>query len=367
MIYFVINNEYQLNDCRLHLDGLRGQRVGLVLIPHRLCAHEVIHDGPTYIYENDFHSGHIAYYRTLRKNRRRMLAEIAPEGVDTVIAYTEQEPLNLFLLDLFRRVGARRYLIEDCGPGTYIPFSAPTHDPLGWKNMFRQALLRCVLGLPGLRLIQINGLLFRWLPDKQLNGVLLYRSVALARKIPTVVIRRPPEPLLAVNPRVALFLNQDVYNDGMVTDEYYLETLRALTRQLAQSFDVVFFKFHPRESAHWKQRIAREAVKGLTNITLVDEVTPVESMVERFRPGVAVSFLSSALFNLAFRGVEPAFIYHLFPSLAQQPYYQVASQVLASMGYQFPRNVEALRPDFQSRITGPCQTELSLSDAIARN
>ena len=349
MIYFVVHNNYQRHDFELHLAELDRKDVTLVSIPHTLEACEYPGIAARFHYAPRFGQGALPWVLDYLRFARAIERDIRPAPGDVCFLYTEYELLNHYIAARFRKAGAKVYLVEDGGFPTYLVFRLIEAEAMSFKQALKEKVFRLLPGLSEMRFHRINGHVFRLMPDSTIDAVCLYRPVPLVRKVPTVLLRRPPEPALDSIRGCVIFLNEDVYN-GQLDAEDYLRDLQALLSQLCRRFHEVLFKFHPRESGEWRARIRGRVLARLPAVKEVGNDAGIEDIVDRYRPSIAVSYLSAGLLNLLYRGVEPLYIYHLFPQLRGQPLYRESTAILESQGYNFVPGIEAIAPDYRSGL-----------------
>jgi hypothetical protein len=369
MIYFLINNDYHYFDVALHAQTLEGTRLHLIEIMHTLQQRDSSRWATSSRFEPVIHSGLARALLSHLQTVPKIAARIRPRREDVLFVYTEYEPLNQYVVGLFRRAGARVYLIEDGGIATYITFRNPQSEPLRLKERVLRALYRCLPGAGSLRLQKIGGNLYPWMPDDCFDGVCLYRPVRLGRKLPVVPLRRPAEPcIVGADTSRILFLNQDLYTFNYLSDDAYIETLRHVIGGLASGFGQVLFKFHPRETAAWRERIQREVLSRWINVSCISSNLGIEATIEDSGVGLAASFNSTALMNLVHRGIEPVFLYHLFPQLTRHADFRENTAVLQEIGYQFVDAVTAVTPQYRSglaEVDSDAAGRLSIGQIVA--
>ncbi|MDP2761376.1 MAG: polysialyltransferase family glycosyltransferase [Sideroxyarcus sp.] len=351
MIYFLVNNTYQLYDARLHLSTFQssGFRVGLLEVPHSL--ENPNHSGFDVIYSfNPFqYKNFIRCWFNALSLRRILDQKIAPSKDDVLFLYTEYEPFNQLIATRFKNAGARVYLIEDGGFATYVPFRMVLSEPLTIKERMQEIVARACPGIFGLRFHKMNGIVFPWMKDALLDGVCLYRPVKIARRIDAILIKRPVSVSLNCIQDTVIFLNECIY-DHYQSTEKYLSGLDLIVRSLCNGFSVVYFKFHPRELAEWRYKIQQEVLCRYKKLIIIQENVGIESVIEQYRPEVVASYFSAALLNLQEKGVEPLYLYHLIEELRDQPVYKIVTSILEDWGYRFPPDFSSVHSGYKSGI-----------------
>lgn len=368
MIYFLVNNDYQLFDARRHAEALceRGLTPSLVEVPHSLQeadrgqGFKSVLTLATPLRSHRWLGAWLCYFASVKEVERAL----RPQRDDVLFIYTEYELLNHFIVLQFKRAGARVYLLEDGGVGTYLPFSLPGDEPLSCKERVIAAMTRCLPGLGKTQFHKVNGVVFPWLEDKRLDGLCLYRPLEIVRSLPVFVLRRirsaPVEPRRG---RV-IFLNERMYDDYQ-TAEQYLERLQSILASLAQGFDEVFFKFHPREEAEWKDRIRALLASQPPSVRIVECERAIEALVEDYRPEVIASYFSTALLNLDGTGIEPMFLYQLLPELASQKVFVQLTALLTQWNYRFVTAWGDARSGYRSGMTqGTAIKQVTVPDLV---
>ena len=166
-------------------------------------------------------------------------------------------------------------------------------------------------------------------------------------------------------PGRSLFLNEDLYS-GQLDAEQYLDSALAILSRLCEEFSSVLFKFHPRETAEWRRRICERVLSRLPGVQVIKSNAGIEDIVDQYRPSIAVSYLSAGLLNLLYRGVEPLYIYHLFPELRDQPLYRETTEILRTQGYNFVPSIAAISASYRSGLgIAPMAAEATSLRALA--
>lgn len=338
MIYLLVNNDYHFFDARSHAKYLKAHGLPSILVevPHALSETD----------RASGFSGQISLPSPLRGRSwlsawpryfiaaHEVARSIEPHADDVLFMYTEFELLNQMIALRFKRAGARVYLIEDGGVGTYIPLSLLGGETLSIKEWVVALMSRCLPGLTRTRFQKLNGVVFPWLPDSELDGVCLYRPLKIVRQIPVHVLHRTRAAEVTRKNGRVVFLNECMY-DNYQSEAQYLAGLLQLLSLLIQGFDEVLFKFHPRETLAWRKRIRNLVGERMPMVTFIDNDRAMESLVEEFRPEVIASYFSTVLLNLEGSSIEPMFLYHLLPELSSQKVFSQLTSLLTQWQYRF--------------------------------
>jgi Alpha-2,8-polysialyltransferase (POLYST) len=338
IIYFLVNNDYQYLEAKRLACELRaeGRNTALIAIPHTLSLRfdhdlfEPIITLPT--------PAHLPWRRAWLQYlgaRSRLRAALPATSEDTLLIFTEYELLNQLAAITFKERCASVYLIEDGGVGTYIPFTLKQHEPYSWKNRLQQASIRAIPGLRRTQFTKFDGMLFPMLDDRYLDGICLYRRMAISRRVPVRLIARPT--LLPVQTRAGrvVFLNQPLYSENIQTEVDYVAGLRQILGALCEGYPEVLFKFHPRESADARARITSLIFGAFPALRVVEGSQPFEALLAELRPEAVASYNSTPLLNLTGTGVQPLFVYHLLPALRQAPSFDAMHALLKAWDYRF--------------------------------
>jgi len=197
IIYFLVNNNYQYLEAERLACELRaaGRSTALVAVPHTLTLEldPVLFDPIITLLTPARLPWRRAWLGYLRA-RSHLRVELPVTSEDTLLVFTEFELLNQLVAITFKERFASVYLIEDGGVGTYIPLALKKHERYNWKNRVVQAMIHLIPGLSRTGFTKFDGILFPMLNDCYLDGVLLYRQMAIVRRVPVSVVARPTLP-----------------------------------------------------------------------------------------------------------------------------------------------------------------------------
>ena len=371
MIFFLVNNDYQLFDARHHAKelGNHGMTPALIEVPHALGEVDrkegfaSLVSFPSPVRSHRWFGAWRRYFPLCRKVERAL----TPCKDDVLFLYTEFELLNHSIAMLFKRANARVYLLEDGGVGTYLPFSLQSDEPLSPKQRLIAAMTRCLPRLGRTKFHKVNGVVFPWLEDKHIDGVCLYRPLRIVRSIPVHVVRGASA--VAIEPKAgrAIFLNERMYDDYQ-TDDQYLEGLDRILASLTSGFEEVLFKFHPREEAAWIHRIRTLIASRQFPVRIIEDKRAIEAIVAAYRPEVIASYFSTALLNLEGTGIEPMFLYQLLPGLASQRLFMQLTTLLHGWRYRFVTSWDEVRSGYRCEMRkGGGAEPLALFDLVRTN
>lgn len=353
MIHFLVNNDYQLLDANRHAAAVRakGMAATLIVVPHALqCAPpEGLYDAVVRL--DSPIKGRRWPAAWLRYRRAGSdVARLRPHAGDVLALYTEYELLNHLIIKRFRAAGAKVVLIEDGGVGTYLPFSDLPGQALTARERLMALSVKCLPGLADTRFKKMNGVLFPWCPDEEIDLLCVYRQFTPARRIRSITIEGEAAAFNAslVVGRV-VFLNEAIY-DHYQGAEAYLRDLDRILTALCEGYEDVLFKFHPRETPAWRERIAASVLKRHPRVTVIEENVPFELLLETYAPEALASYFSTPLLNLSGTGIEPLFLYHLLEDLREQPVFAQLTALLKQWHYRFAPDWAAARRGYQGHM-----------------
>jgi hypothetical protein len=367
MIWFIVNNSYQLHDARAHLVTIKnsGFNVGVFEISHKL-------DSPNYSDFDKFYSFSAFEYKNFVRcwlNSiliiRLLNRSLKINSEDVLFMYTEFEPFNDLIALQFKKNGGRVYLIEDGGFATYLPFSGAVDEQLTNQERFKEIIIRMCPGLYVLTLRKQNGDILPWLEDRFIDGVCFYRQLTINRKIKVINIKASERSRINTIASTVIFLNEDMYTRDQSTSNY-INGLLEIVSSLCSGFSVVYFKYHPRETDSWREYIMKNVLELFPQIIIVDDNAPIEAIIEKYSPEVVASYFSAALLSLHERGVEPLYLYHLIKELNDKHYFQLVSKILNSWDYKFAADFSEVKTGYKSRFnfSDLNKNGLSLSDVV---
>ena len=352
MIFFLVNNSYQLYDAKLHtsLAQSNKKRVNLIVIEHSISDPDYSYFGnvikfPRFSYKTPFKS--LLRSRLIRK---MIECDIEPTENDVLFLYTEHDPFNQLVAILFKKSGAKVYLVEDGGFASYVPLCSERSESLSLKEKLKEILMRGLPELRNSRFYKVNGVLFPQMSKEYLDGVCLYRKAHLRRDVKSFLVRRPICKKIVRTSGTLIFLNEKIY--GLYqTEESYMNFLDIILQELCKRFVIVYFKFHPRETDAQIQRITTKVLNKYPTIKIIVEKKAIEELVDLYKPSVAASYFSAALLNLLDYGIEPLFVYPFVPSLVEQPSFKIVTMLLNNWGYNFPNEFSDMVPNFESGLS----------------
>jgi hypothetical protein len=337
LIYFMVNNNYQLLDVYEHCKNLKSYDISLIQIPHTLdivAKHSIF--ARVYTFESPFkglmNALNIANVRMVEKDIEKSL--IFTER-DTLFFYTEYEVLNQFVIRTFKAVGGLVYLIEDGGLPTYLTYGVKSNAKLNIRERLKLFYFNYVVQYDFVEFLKYNNVIFPQINEKYIDGVLLYLDVSIVRNIKKHLISRSRNDL-KLDESKAIFLNEKMYNSYCSKEEYRL-ILEDCFKKMINNFNKVYFKFHPRESESnklWQLEILAK----YPSIELISDNAPIEKLLEEYQAKYIFSFLSAALLNINALGGIPVYLYPLYEQLSKNVVFKKLDSILTGANYSFIGN-----------------------------
>jgi hypothetical protein len=305
-VFFVVNNDYQGIDAREHMVCLaaKGRDSKIIGVPHRLREINV-----------DFK------VNAIFRGYRRWLSPFTSLGLllqlrwirrhfkagDSLIVYSEYEPINAMLAFLMKGNGGAVYLMEDGGFATYTRLMDRDVKPSSRYSDKLCAGVISALGFPNI---------FRWvvygdriqgrISERLIDSVLLYRKVANQTRIDSRYIQYETSALTSDSSLVSnvLYLGQDLYNAYMSLEEY-TSYLTSIFGYLSLQDWTITYKPHPRENI----KIAKEIAIGLDfKVHFLESAKAIENIINEYQFDLVLSHSSSACLALNLKGISTGFM-----------------------------------------------------------
>ncbi|MDH4944068.1 polysialyltransferase family glycosyltransferase [Sulfurimonas sp. C5] len=349
MIYFLVNNNYHLLDVYEHCKNLRKFEKSLIQIPHTLeCISKDENFNNIFIFKTPF-SKMKNYFNIInvKKIERKVKSKLTINANDILFVYTEYEILNQYIITLFKKNGAKVYVIEDGGFPTYLTYSIEDTEPLSLKEKIKLFYFNYFLGYRFVNFLKYNNLIFPQINENYLDGVLLYLDINIVRNIKKFLLSKNKKQL-DLDKSKALFLNEKIYEYYCSKSEYS-DILKICIEKMIDKFEIVYFKFHPKETEEnklWQLKILNQ----YSNVEIIQDNSPVENLLVIYKTKYVFSFLSAALLNLNAQGAVPVYIYHWFDNILENNVFQNIDNILHNIGYKFiNKNCEITDVGFSSK------------------
>lgn len=370
MIYFLINNTFHLQTVNAVIGDLARKKLGLIQVPYSLTP--VVNDKRfefiTSLERLTYTKDYLADWPKkllpgLRLNRKKIsLAKkaIRPAKDDILFVFTEEELLNLILVKRFKNAGAKIYLIED-GIAAYV-YYAINSDPISKRARLLMYIIRLIYGLKGYYPFVIKGYFCPRISDAYYSGICYFFPIQITRNFHVFQIKKNvAKKTLSAN-RNGLFLTQPIYTVYLTVEEYIFN-LNTIISTIHSNFEKLYIKFHPDEVKSGLFLEIKKHIGPKENLVYLESTSNIEELISDIDINHVVSYNSSALMNLAFCGVEPVYMYHLYDFLQDNSTREL-TKYLKTLNYNFPLSLEDVTPDFRSGIIDLVSSSVSINTLV---
>ncbi|HQG76615.1 MAG TPA: polysialyltransferase family glycosyltransferase [Bacteroidales bacterium] len=371
MIYFLINNTFHQYTTNLLIKTLKEPELGLIQIPYSLNpVLEDVRFKKIITLEKLPHS--IEYLKNFPRlliklilRNHKIVTEakkkIKPGKKDILFVFTETELLNSIIINTFKRKRATIFLIED-GLASYLYYNMKS-DPFSKRVKALKVLIRLVYGLKGFSPFNVNGYFYPQISDKYFSGICYFYPITIKRQIQVFKLMNPVKPLIFNSKYTnAIFLSQPIYYRFVSLDNY-LVSLDLIFSNIASCFAVIYVKLHPDERDNGIGTKISGITKKYSNVRLIHTSDIVENIIQDINTSYAISFSSTALMSLAFFGIEPIYLYHLFNFMEGETS-QYLTTYLKTLNYNFPQSFLDIKPGYKSGLLDRFSDGMALSDLI---
>lgn len=348
-----------------HCEHLKEDEKSLIQIPHTLeCIEKNENFKNIFTFETPFKGvRNFLNIFKVKKLEKKIENNLNINKEDILFVYTEYEVLNQYIISIFKKIGAKVYVIEDGGFPTYLTYSVSNQSNLPIKEKIKLYYMKYILGYKYLEYLYYNKIVFPQINAKFIDGVMFYLDVQITRDITKYVINRDVKELI-LDVNKAIFLNEDAYHFYCTKNEF-CTILEDILKNMSKNFDVVYFKFHPREIEEdklWQ----KEIIKKYKNIEVINDNTPFENLIETYQTKYVFSFLSAALLNVNAMGAIPVYVYHLYDAISKNSVFKEIDFILQNANYKFiGKDYNMDKIGFERKIN--CAENSTLKDFIREN
>ena len=316
-----------------HCEHLKEYEKSLIQIPHTLeCIEKNENFKNIFTFETPFKGvRNFLNIFKVKKLEKKIENNLNINKEDILFVYTEYEVLNQYMMSLFKKVGAKVYIINE-GLATYLTYGVTNEGGLTVKEKIKMFYVKHVHGYKFVEFLKYNNIIFPQINEKYIDGVLVYLDVSIVRKIKKVLISKNQKAFYLDNNK-AIFLNEKMY-DYYCSKAEYKVILNDVLSKMTQKFEKVYFKFHPRETEDnkiWQLKI----VNSFQDIEVINDTSPIEYLLERYNTKYVFSFLSAALLNVNAMGAIPVYIYHLYDIISKNSVFKQIDLILKNANYNF--------------------------------
>ncbi len=319
MNYFLINNKFHFNYIIKHLNKELDKSILLVNV-HNIDT-KIIEDYKSIIFTNPIHT----YYDIFKiKNFNKKFTKITSSfninpQVDILYVSSEQDFLNLKIIDFFFKKGAKIILLED---GTFSPLYL-TIDRNNYTikyfhifllNTFFFFFLKLFIKLKNVQMnFQYNIPVYR-IKDYVYTNAIVTSNYDLCRNITKIEFSKKSiyNPHKNINNKIAIFANSP---HNLEIGSSYFKILKIALCEFLEIYkcEKMIFCFHPRDTDFEKNAIR----KLFVDIKIVHFEThhSTEEIVKSTHPKFLVSFMSTSLIELSDYTDNIIFLIDKYPNI----------------------------------------------------
>ena len=344
MKYFVVNNNYHILDIHNHINN--NEDTMLIVIPHFIDEKILIdYDYEYQKIESPFKS--LSFMSPVVIYKKKVEIKTILNNInetDTLYIYAEEEWLVHYIVKLFLKKSKNVILLEDGGLPNYLKFSALDDHSITFRSAIKILIIKIFWFFWFSKSITIGKITYPRIKDQYFKSFNCYFDVKIQRNIPVKVIKKKDTKIELLNNNNIIFLNEYIYKIFCNWNEYTIE-LKKLITIISNSYETVYFKFHPRERAKERELIKKTLAK-VSNIVFINDDSPVETIYKNYKAGYIASYHSAALMDAYFKGIIPVYLYHLCESIKMHPVSLSITEVLNSIGYEFPKSLNNIKPGY---------------------
>lgn len=312
MIYYVINNDFHIENVQNHIQVTGIKDCTIIRIPYSLkndcknLSKNIITIETPFRERKKFWNPKYFYAAKAR------IDKIPFKEEDLIIFLTEYDPLNQYIVYKSKEKGATIYLLEE-GISFYAIYLHDNKLTKNIKYLIKLFYLRYIIGFHFFRYVDVGGKVFSQMQDQYIDSLLLYFDIPSSRRITIKILADSIKKYSDLDRDSVVFLSQPLY-DSYFSIDCYLDAVTSELRCLEKKYLKVYFKFHPRDTLLFKESIQKIFSE---NIIFIDNQTLEDFFLEH-KPSTAFSFFSDALFKLKQKGVKVRFLYKNIPELASE-------------------------------------------------
>ena len=325
MIYYIINNDFHIYNVQNHISLSNELDFTIIRIPYSLnsdCksfAENIITIETPFRERKKFWNPKFFYAAKAR------IDKIPFKEEDLIIFLTEYDPLNQYIVYKSKEKGATIHLLEE-GISFYAIYLHDNKLTRNYKYLIKLFYLRYLIGFHFFKYVAVGNMNFPQIKDKYIDKILLYFNVEVSRNTNVEIISNNAIGYADLKKDTAAFLSQPLYESYMSLSSYIKHVSYQLDK-IINNYSRVYFKFHPRES---------DAFKNLIKLRFFDKVIFIENQIledfiEEYRPLVAFSFFSDALFKLKSKGLKVRFLYSEVDELKNKRYLRNISNIVKQL------------------------------------
>lgn len=346
MIYFLVNNDYHL-----HLDVKLAKQIpdldlGLIQVPYSL---NIINDND--VFSKVYHFGDriipslkgvVFHYNKIKRILTKVDKDLKPKKDDILLVHTDMEMLNQYIIQKFYNVKAKIFLIED-GTATMCYYNMKPNK-VSIKDNLRSFILKYCYKFKYLEIKKYGVETLPVMKDFIFNGVIVNYGDVIKRNIPLYKLDSLEKPIKIIHENGAIFFSQPQYL-WFITEEKYISYIDDLL-SVSKFFSPFYFKFHPADNEFVRFSISKLINEKYADIIIILGNDIAENIINKYPVQYAITFNSTAAFNLISKGIIPIFLNNIFHELYPDTSFVAFGQFLKSINCATPSKLADIKPGF---------------------
>lgn len=346
MIYFLVNNDYHIHlDVKLAIQ-LPNIELGLIQVPYSL---NVVNESDLFSKVYHYPDRLIASLKNILLNSKKFKSvlkkvdnELIPKSNDVLLVHTEMDLLNQYIIQKFHKVRAKIFLLED-GTASMCYYNMQT-SKVSIKDNIRCVFLKYFYNFKYLEIKKYGVETLPVMNDTVFDGVIVNYGDKINRNIPLYNLAFSEDPIKNINEKGTIFFSQPQYF-WFITEEEYIKYINDLL-SISKSFSPFYFKFHPSDKDDVKQSICELIKNKYPNVEIIFENDIAENIIAKYPVKYAITFNSTAAFNLMGRGIVPIFLNDMFNELYPDDSFYAFGQFLKTINCLSPTKLSDIKPGF---------------------
>ena len=251
MIYYVINNDFHIENVQNHIQVTGIKDCTIIRIPYSLkndcknLSKNIITIETPFRERNKFWNP-FNFYKA-----KRDINKISFTKNDKVVFLTEYDPLNQYIVFLAKNQGATIHLLEE-GISFYAICLHDNKLTKSIKYLLKLFYLRYFIGFHFFKYVEVGSKVFSQMNDEFIDKILLYFESESSRNIEVEIISNKTPLYDNLDPNRVVFLSQPLY-DSYISLDCYLHAVTTELMVLEKKYLKVYFKFHPRDNSLFKE------------------------------------------------------------------------------------------------------------------
>ena len=336
MIYFLVNNNYHIQDLKRYFNKSILDSSTFISIPVNLNISHIpgkVIEFPVFSFRESIRN----IFEGLSKIKK-INKNINPLENDVLIVFSEIELSNQVVIEKFFNSRCKIYLIED-GTATPVLFNLNL-DKKDVVSITIKFILKNIFGFKYIRVChEGENYMFYHMSDKIFNGVILFSDYEIKRNIKKYIIKEIESVhRFPSNTNNCVFFYQHLHKAYLSFDEF-LVIIVEITSRLSSSFETVYFKFHPNEQVYYIDKI-KLILSDFKNVIIFEDKH--NESILNLNISYGVSFTSTALREFEYYGLKPIYLFNLYPMSLSINMHEKFTNYLICRGYVFLESLDCL-------------------------